>query len=199
VPSGAAASIRTVSGNVHVTNVRGEVRAESVSGDVVASATARLALIKSVSGGVHVTDASADGEATVSTVSGDLRIRGLKGRSVDIGSVSGDVSLVDVECERADIRSVSGNIEYSGPLARNGRYRMSSHLGLLRLAIAGNTGFELEATTFSGSVRSDIPVTLRTGASGPPRITRSIRGSFGDASAIVTLQSFSGDITVTKR
>ena len=71
-------------------------------------------------------------------------------------------------------------------------------------AIGGNTGFELEATTFSGNVRSDIPLTLRAGEAASrdgrgPRLNRAIHGSFGDASAIVILQSFSGDITVTKR
>lgn len=206
LPAGAATSIRTVSGDVRVTNVRGELRAESVSGNVVASAATRLSLVKSVSGDVRVSDASTEGEATVNTVSGNLTARSLKARSLDLGSVSGDVSLTDVECERADVKSVSGNIEYSGPLARNGRYHMNSHSGVLRLAIAGNTGFELDATTFSGSVRSDIPLTLRIGPKGvrsnnrlPPPMNRSIRGSFGDASAIVALQSFSGDIVVTRR
>ena len=198
LPSGAATSIRTVSGNIRVTNVRGELRAESVSGNVVTSAATRPSLVKSVSGDVHVSDASTEGEVTVNTVSGRLSAHSLKARSLDLGSVSGDVSLTDVECERADVKSVSGNIEYSGSLARNGRYHMNSHSGLLRLAISGNTGFELDATTFSGNVRSDIPLTLRT-TRNIPRMARSIRGSFGDASAIVTLQSFSGDITVTKR
>lgn len=205
LPSGATTSIRTVSGDVRVTNVRGELRAESVSGNVVTSGATRLSLVKSVSGDVEVNDGSAESEVTVNTVSGNLSARGLKARSIDLGSVSGDVLLTNVECERADVKSVSGNIEYSGSLARNGRYQMKSHSGLLRLAIGGNTGFELEATTFSGNVRSDIPLTLRTGenpARGDGRrfrMSRAIRGSFGDASAIVTLQSFSGDITVTKR
>jgi DUF4097 and DUF4098 domain-containing protein YvlB len=194
LPSGAATSIRTVSGDLRVTNVKGELRAETVSGDVVTTGAARLSLVKSVSGDVQVNDASTEGEVTVNTVSGNLSARGLKARSIDLGSVSGDVLLTDVQCERADVKSVSGNIEYSGSLARNGRYQMNSHSGLLRLAIAGNTGFELEATTFSGNVRSDIPLTLRTGqkvdfrdAGRPGRMNRSIRGAFGDASAIVTL------------
>jgi hypothetical protein len=206
LPSGATTSVRTVSGDVRVTNVRGELRAESMSGNVVTSGTTRLSQVKSVSGDVQINDASAEGEVTVNTVSGTLSVRGLKARLIDFGSVSGDVLLTDVECERADVKSVSGNIEYGGSLARNGRYRMNSHSGLLRLAVAGNTGFELEATTFSGNVRSDIPVTLRTGQKPErsngrhlSRLNRSIRGSFGDASATITLQSFSGDIIVTKR
>ena len=204
MPSGGSATLRSVSGNVRVTNVRGELRAESVSGDMITSGATRLSLVKTVSGDIEVTDASADGEVTVSTVSGDLTARGLKARAVDLSSVSGDVILTSVTTERATVKTVSGGVEYSGPLTRNGRYEMTAHSGTIRLAVSETSGFELEATTFNGDVRSDFPLTLRfgtddqgTGRRG--RMNRSIRGSFGDASAIVNLQSFSGDIVITKR
>lgn len=203
MPNGASANVRSVSGDVRVTNVRGELRVESVSGQIVTSGSTRLSLVKTVSGDIDVSDASAEGEVTVSTVSGSLLARGLKARSIDLGSVSGDVTLTNVTCERATVKTVSGNAEYSGPLARSGRYEITAHSGNVRLAIAGSTGFELEATTFSGDVRSDFPLTLRAGGDEGERrgrrMNRSIRGSYGDASALVTLQSFSGDITVTKR
>ena len=53
VPAGTTVDVKSVSGDVQVSNVRGEVRAESVSGDVVASALPRVALLKSVSGDVQ--------------------------------------------------------------------------------------------------------------------------------------------------
>jgi DUF4097 and DUF4098 domain-containing protein YvlB len=204
MPTGGSANIRSISGDLRVTNVKGELRAESVSGDVITSGATRLSLVKSVSGDIEVTDASAEGEVTVSSVSGDLIARGLKARALDLASVSGDVMLTNVTCDRATVKTTSGNVEYMGPLARSGRYEMTAHSGNVRLEISGTTGFEVEATTFSGDVRSDFPLTLR--ASGGEeserrgrRMNRSIRGSYGDASAIVTLQSFSGDIVITKR
>jgi DUF4097 and DUF4098 domain-containing protein YvlB len=204
LPTGASANIRSVSGNVRVSNVKGELRAESISGNLVTSGATRLALLKTVSGDVDVTDAAAEGPVNVSTVSGHLVARGLTARSLDLGSVSGDVVLTNVTADRATVKTVSGNLEYNGPLARNGRYEMSAHSGNVRLAVSGTTGFELEATTFSGDVRSDFALTLHAGVeqSGDrrgPRLNRSIRGSFGDASAVVNLKSFSGDIVVTKR
>jgi DUF4097 and DUF4098 domain-containing protein YvlB len=171
---------------------------------MVTAGSTRLSLVKTVSGDIEVTDASTDGEVTVSTVSGDLTARGLKARALDLSSVSGDVILTNVTTERAMVKSVSGGIEYNGPLARGGRYEMTAHSGTIRLAVSGTTGFDLEATTFNGDVRSDFPLTLRAGTEdadgrgGRGRMNRSIRGAFGDASAIVNLKSFSGDIVITK-
>ena len=204
MPSGGSATLRSVSGDVRVTNVKGELRAESVSGNMVTSGATRLSLVKTVSGDIEVTDAAADGEVTVSTVSGDLTARGLKARAVDLSSVSGDVLLTNVTSERAMVKTVSGGVEYSGPLTRNGRYEMTAHSGTIRLTVTDTSGFELEATTFNGDVRSDFPLTLRTGIDDQGggrrnRLNRSIRGSFGDANAIVILKSFSGDIVITKR
>lgn len=203
LPSGASATLRSVSGDLRITNVRGELRAETVSGSVVTSGATRLSLVKSVSGDIDVTDAATENEATVTTVSGNLTARGLKARSIDLGSVSGDVILTNVQSERVNIKSVSGDVEYNGTLARNGRYEMNTHSGSVRLAIAASPGFELEATTFSGTVRSDFPLTLRSGPDDirgrRGRRNQSIRGSYGDASAIVTLSAFSGDIVITRR
>ena len=72
-----------------------------------------------------------------------------------------------MQVERVEARSVSGNIEFDAPLSKGGRYEFTSHSGDIRLAVLGSTGFELDANTFSGSVRSDLPVTLRSGARRP--------------------------------
>ena len=203
LPSGASANVRSVSGSVRVTNVKGELRAESISGSVVTTGATRLALVKSVSGDIDITDAAAEGQVNASTVSGHLVARGLTAGSLDLSSVSGDILLTNVTAERVAVKTVSGNLEYAGPLARNGRYEMNAHSGNVRLAVSRTSGFELEATTFSGDVRSEFPLTLHAGVQSEGRrrsqLNRSIRGSFGDASAIVNLKSFSGDIVVTKR
>ena len=97
----------------------------------------------------------------LSTVSGTVLGTGLKVRALEAGSVSGNVRLVGSEVERLEAKSVSGNIEFDAPLTKGGRYEFTSHSGNVRIVLSGNTGFELDADTFSGSVRSDVPVTLR--------------------------------------
>jgi DUF4097 and DUF4098 domain-containing protein YvlB len=200
VPRDAAIALRSVSGTVKVSNINGELRAETVSGDIIASAARKLRIAKTVSGNVEITDAEAD-ELSANSVSGDVIVNRLKASGFDAQTVSADLRLTDIEVNHASLRSVSGDIEYAGPLQRNGRYQFQSHSGDVRVTPMDAKGFSIEASTFSGDVRSDYALTLQNppGNSLAPRRNRSVRGSFGDASATLMLQSFSGDIVVVKR
>ncbi len=203
VPSSAAVDAKSVSGTVKVTNVQGAVRAESVSGDVITSSTPRLELAKTVSGDVSLGGVTSDGDLSATSVSGSVSAKGLKARGLELGSVSGSLTIADAACDRLDGKTVSGNIEYAGSLAKAGRYTINSHSGTIRLTLAGDTGFELTANTFSGNIRSDLPITI----GGPGRAVggrrfgpgRDIRGTFGDGSATLAIRTFSGDIVIIKR
>ncbi len=201
LPNSANVAIRTVSGDVRVSNVRGELRAETVSGDVVASQLGRVRSLKAVSGDIQITDVEGE-ELTAGTVSGDVIARGLRVKAIDLESVSGDVRFIDVESNRVTLRTINGDIEYSGRLARSGRYDMHSHSGDIRLTLADNTGFDVDANTFSGDIRSDFEVrgaSQVTNAGDRRGMSRSLRGAVGDASAILTLRSFNGDILIMRR
>lgn len=203
VPSGAAVALKTISGDIAVNGVRGEVRAETISGDVLVQSTPNLALAKAVSGDVTARDASSATALTLGTVSGNLSGTGLKARTLDAGTVSGNVHLSNVQLERLQAKSVSGDIEFDASLARGGRYEFNSHSGNVRVILADAPGFELDASTFSGSIRSDFPVTLRSTSSERSGrrggLNRAIRGSYGDASASIAVRSFSGTVVVTRK
>jgi DUF4097 and DUF4098 domain-containing protein YvlB len=205
VPVSAAVSVKTVSGDVSVSGVRGEVRAETVSGDVDATSTPNLALAKAVSGDVRARDIGAATNLVLGTVSGTVIASALKVRTLDAGSISGDVQLSDLQVERLTAKTVSGDIGFDGGLARGGRYEFNAHSGTVRLVLANVSGFELDASTFSGSIRTDFPVTVRsTARDDDPRSrrglnNRSIRGTFGDASAFLSVRSFSGTVVITKK
>jgi DUF4097 and DUF4098 domain-containing protein YvlB len=202
VPAGATVSLKSISGDISVTNVRGEVRAETVSGDVNISGTPNVAIAKTISGDVTAQNIGTQTTLVLSTISGTVLGTGLKVRALEAGSVSGNVRLVGSEVERLEAKSVSGNIEFDAPLTKGGRYEFTSHSGNVRLMLSGNTGFDLDADTFSGSVRSDVPVTLR--AMGRTEQTRrgsnrAIRGTYGDASAFLSVRSHSGSVVITKK
>jgi hypothetical protein len=200
VPRDASVTLRSVSGSIEVTNINGDLRAESVSGDLVAKGARRIRQAKTVSGNLEIADGEAE-DLSVGSISGNIIVTKLKARDIGAQTVSGSVRLSDIESERAAVRSVSGDIEYAGRFARNGRYQLQSHSGDVRIAPSDDRGFAVDATTFSGDVRSDYPLTLQSvpdNAMAPGRRSRSIRGTFGDAGATLTLQSFSGDIVIAK-
>jgi DUF4097 and DUF4098 domain-containing protein YvlB len=196
-PSGTRLTVKSISGSVKVSDIKGEVAAESVSGDVRIAGSGRVGTAKSVSGTVEVADTQIDGTLVAGSVSGDVVLRRLTARRLDVSSVSGEVKIDDVQSERVDAQSISGAVSFGGALARNGRYSLKSHSGEVRVAVAGNAGFEVEASSFSGDVRSDLPITTR-GATDRVR-RRLLSGTYGDGSAMLELTTFSGSIVITKK
>ncbi len=205
VPASTSLEIHSISGSIKVTGVRGTVRAETISGDVTATDTPRLEAARSTSGNVSIAGISIEGELAVGSLSGTVTARNVKAHGLDLGSVSGNVMVADVTCDRLGAKSVSGSIEYAGTLNKAGRYEINTHSGTVRLMLANPPGFELNANSFSGSVRSDFPMTIGGNASssatsdrnGRRRVVvsnRSMRATYGDGSATLTIRTFSGDI-----
>lgn len=204
VPWTVAVSARTVAGDIDASKIKGEVRLESVSGDITTTGLTQLTRAKSVSGDIGITEATAGDILSLGTVSGSLVARRLKARSVELQTVSGDLTLIDTVCERAQVRSVSGNVEFGGPFAQNGRYEFGSHSGDIRVAVGGPVGFELSASTFSGDLRSELPLSNRQGGDeevadrrGPGK--HELRGTYGNGSALLVINTFSGSVTVSAK
>jgi DUF4097 and DUF4098 domain-containing protein YvlB len=203
LPRDANVVLRSVSGDMRISTLNGELRAETISGNLMATTVQRIRQAKTISGDLEIGDSNGD-DVIGSTVSGNVVARGLKARSVDLQSVSGDLRMTDVESDRTFVRSISGNVDFSGRLAPSGRYEFQSHSGDVRVSPFGAPGFSIEASTFSGDLRSDYPLTLQgnppnNGFNNRGRNGRALRATFGNGGAVLTLQSFSGNITIVKR
>jgi DUF4097 and DUF4098 domain-containing protein YvlB len=206
VPAGASLDLYSVSGRLRVEGVNGSVRFGTVSGDITASRTPKVEYVRTVSGEIDLGGISQADSLSISSVSGGIQLAGVKARSLDLNTVSGEMHVRDAACERVVAKGVSANFEYSGALARNGRYEVNSHSGSIRFTIADNPGFELSAGSFSGEVHSDFQMTVGGDRSrdigrgrGRGRRSESIRATFGDGSASLNLRTFSGSISVLKK
>jgi DUF4097 and DUF4098 domain-containing protein YvlB len=198
-PAGTRISIESISGSVKVTDIKGDVSANTVSGDVRISGAGRINAAKTISGNVEIADAQVDGALESSSVSGDVVLRRVTARRIDVGSVSGDIKLDDLQCDRVSANSTSGGVSFAGALLRNGRYELKSFSGEVRLALSGNNGFEVEANSFSGEVRSEFDIVTH-GTDSTRRGRRTVlNGTFGDGSAVLDLTTFSGSIVIAKR
>ena len=155
-------------------------------------------ILRSTSGNLHVQNMSGD-ELTANTLSGNVVINDLTTRMLELRTVLGNMQLHDVATQRAMLQSMAGNLEYAGRLMRTGRYQLQTHRGDIRVTPSGDAGFDLEAMTFSGDLRSDFVLKLpQQPRSGPRPVQRILRGTFGDAAAALTATSFGGNIIIVK-
>jgi hypothetical protein len=205
-PAGTRLRVHSMSGGITVSDIAGELNLEAMSGGIKIERAARVLTAKTMSGNVSMTDARSDGLIDTSSMSGTVTLNKVRARRINVWVVSGHISLIDTEAERIDAQTTSGHVTYEGTLARNGRYKFMSHSGHVKMALAGDTGFELDANSFSGHVRSDIALKQtdttvadirRRGR--PEGRTKVLRGTYGDGSAVLDLTTFSGTIVVTKR
>ena len=198
VPRGATVDLASISGNVRATNLQGPLRAQSVSGTVAVSGSTNVEFAKSISGDVELTGSAPEARITGSTVSGTVRARDLKTRALALSAISGNAEVNNVEAERLEVKSVSGDVIFAGAAVRNARYEFNTHSGSVRLTLASAPGFELNANTFSGDVRSDLPVTINDARPrrGPGR---SIRVVVGDGAATLTVSTFSGNVVIRRQ
>jgi DUF4097 and DUF4098 domain-containing protein YvlB len=175
-----------------------------VSGSITTTDTPGVEYARTVSGEIAIGGISHENAVSLSSVSGAIRVNGVKAREVELSTVSGEAVLRDASCGRVTSKSVSGGFEYVGVLTRNGRYEVNSLSGSIRFALADNTGFELNANSSNGSIRSDFQMTV--GGPQNPDIRRGRRGpgdalqtTFGDGTASLNLRTFSGSIVIAKR
>jgi DUF4097 and DUF4098 domain-containing protein YvlB len=156
-------------------------------------------ILRSASGNLSVLRMAGD-ELRMNTLSGNVVVRELKGRMLDVHTVSGNMLLQGIDAQRAILDSTAGNLEYAGRLLRTGRYQFHTHQGDIRVTPFGNPGFDLEAMTFKGDLRSEFVLTLlqRPRPVERQRAKKMLRGTVGDAGAVVTASSFSGNIVIVK-
>jgi DUF4097 and DUF4098 domain-containing protein YvlB len=194
-PAGTQVSAHSVSGNVSVTGIRGDLSATTISGDVTVSKAARLSDARTTSGDVKLTEVDSDGSLNVSSLSGTVTALQVKARRLDISSISGDIVARDITCENGQLHTLTGETEFSGPLAPRGRYQFTTHSGNVHIVTDGKVGFALESSSFSGTLKSDFPIQSTTGGAS----RRTLNGTYGDGSAQIVVSSFSGNVTLTRK
>lgn len=193
VPRRASLEVDGVSADVQVDGIAGakELDVESVSGDVEVQGDAERVEVSSVSGDARVT--SNTKRARLETVSGDLTARGVSG-SLSAESVSGRMTLEAASLDDADLSTVSGDVELEVGAITGGRVRVESMSGEVSLTVPASLSARIEAETFSGKIRSDFG-NVEDG-DGPGSHLKATAGK-GDAE--VSLESFSGDLTIRRK
>jgi hypothetical protein len=193
VPLQADLEVSTVSADIAVSGVAPrELSLESVSGDIVANGAPRRASVESVSGDVVLTFNSGDVDA--SAVSGDLSLSGRLNGEVSVETVSGNMR-VDGKGERLrrlSASTVSGDVELKVGLASDGEISMESVSGDLTLVAPRDLSAQVSGESFSGDL-SAPGAKIQREEFGPGS---SFRTRYGAGKGEVRIETFSGDATL---
>jgi DUF4097 and DUF4098 domain-containing protein YvlB len=192
LPKKASVDVSAVSAEVDVQGLFGRrLDIDSVSGDVVVSKSALgEADFEAVSGDIDAWVDTAD--LSVSTVSGDAKVHGAITGDVELESVSGSVSLAARTLRRLKLSSVSGDADVSVALADGARLDGESVSGNITVRLPAATSARLSLESFSGDITSPVGE-VEEEEHGPGR---SLDAKMGGGSALVDVETLSGDIRI---
>lgn len=193
-PAGTGVMLDTISGHLTVTGLQGDVSAHAISGRVELTGCNKVSSARTTSGDIVLSNIQSAGDLEVEGISGGLRLTNIKARRLTASLVSGDITASDIQADGASLGVMSGDISYSGAVMSKGRYEFKAHSGTVKLGLTG--GFDLEARTFSGSVKADSSLGISTTTGNTPH---SIRGTAGNGGASVLATTFSGSVWVGRK
>ncbi len=195
VPFGVRVAANSMSGDISIRGTRGAVEAHAQNGDVdIDEVTTRLE-VSSLNG--DVTARNVNGDVAINSTNGEVRLSDVHG-AVDVSSVSGDVDLRGVTSKTVRAKTMSGDVRFGGTVDPAGRYDLISHSGDIGLRIPRDASAQLTVSTWSGTIDSEFPITLRPGGH-DISVTKTKRYTFeiGAGGARITVEAFSGDITIS--
>jgi DUF4097 and DUF4098 domain-containing protein YvlB len=167
VPRGTVLAVRSLSGDLDATGIRGASRWTTASGDL------RLVI--------------ETGPVAIETMSGDVVLTGEGPVAVTARTVSGDLRLTAPMLDGLDLASTSGDVHVEGGMRDGGRHVLASVSGDVHLATGSPV--RIETRTIAGDVRSSGPHRTEGG-----RGRRTV--VLGTGSVPVEIRTTSGDISV---
>jgi len=184
VPPDTTLQVNTGSGEISVEGVRSPSKLHTGSGSIRARDLGPQSRLETGSGSIHADSVAAPAYANTGsgsiqgdfTGTGDVEVRTGSG-GIDIRGVSGGLRA----------RTGSGHITVDGSV--KGPWQLHAGSGNVRMALSSGAGFDLNAHTGSGSIHSDLPITVQ-GTFGHHELKGSVRGGGPE----VEVTTGSGDI-----
>jgi DUF4097 and DUF4098 domain-containing protein YvlB len=184
----------SVSGNyafVTMEGVGGDVNVETTRGDIEVRGGSGFVSLKSVQGEVSLEKAK--GRIEVRAVNEGIRLADING-DLSAESTNGSIILSRIDSGNVDLYTVNGDISYDGPIKDKGLYRLTTHNGLIAMAIPDKANAALTVRTYNGGFRSTFPI----GGDAGERRAKRFSVTLGNGSAHVELESFGGTISLRR-
>ena len=196
VPKGSSVEVAAVSADVSSRGVLGSQRLKSVSGEVTADISGNESEVSSVSGDVTVRGDGKPINLRVKSVSGSLDLTNVAGR-LDVVTVSGDARVHMGDASEVRGRTTSGNLEVSGKLTRDGRVDVEGVSGDISLRLSAPGGLSMEIESFSGDIEGCLANNVERVSKYGPGTRLNVRTV--ETGARVRAKTLSGDIDICDR
>jgi hypothetical protein len=194
VPIGTRVVLEGFAAPFSVTGVRGEVNIETLSGSIVVKDAQGRVSLESVSGDIEADGVR--GDVSAESVNGMVSVRNVEG-DIAAESVSGRITIAGASSSRVRAETVGGSLSYDGTIEPAGNYSFTTHSGSLTLAVPSNAGASVSLETFNGTVDSDFPVTLESGANRRAGESQ-FEFKIGDGRSRIVLETFNGNIRIQR-
>jgi DUF4097 and DUF4098 domain-containing protein YvlB len=160
------------SGDMQLRDISSEIRLHTGSGDVDAHGISGPFTAEAGSGDIRAEE-KGSGDVSIHTGSGNIELRGVNG-SLRAESGSGDLNIDGMLKGNWELRTSSGNVE---------------------LELPREAAFDLDASTGSGSVVVDRPVTM-TIQGDLRKAQRYVKGKVGGGGPELMVHTGSGDVSI---
>ena len=196
VPQDSSIDVATVSADIEIRGVYGELEATAVSGDIDLEIFAAEVEAESVSGDI---DARGDGNGSdieLISVSGDITAEKLAGE-IQLEAVSGDIKLTNSALDDANVETVNGEIEFEANLRKGGEIAIETVNGTIDVEFVGDLSAEFEIETFNGRIRNCF-------GPEPERVSKYAPGyelnfTEGGGDGRVSIATMNGDLNLCKK
>lgn len=194
VPKASTVEVESISAPITVSEVVGdEIQVETISGAVRITGCQGDIEAESISGSVTVTGNPDD--VQVSSVTGSISVEGVQ-RRLEAETVSGSLVVEAGTLSRCQLETVSGSLRFNGGIEEDGRLEVECFSGAVVLNFTNDVFGKYTINTFSGSIDCDYcpkPDSVS-------KFTREkeLRFKHGDGNARVSIETFSGSVTIRR-
>src|SRR5919204_2467082 len=190
VPGWMAINVNGTYADVTLDGVGGDVAIETTRGDIKVRGGSGFISLKSVQGEISLEKAK--GRIEVRAVNEGMHLADISG-DLSAETTNGSIILDRVDSGNVDLYTVNGNISYDGPIKDKGLYRLTTHNGMIAVAMPERVNAVLTVRTYNGSFRSTFPI--KTDDQNP---RKRFTVTLGNGSAHLELESFGGTIALRR-
>jgi len=191
VPSWMAVSVTGNYADVTMEDVGGDITVETNRGDIKVRGGSGFVSLKTVQG--EITLEKAKGRIEVRAVNESIHLADISG-DLSAESTNGSIILDRIDSANVDLYTVNGSISYDGAIKERGVYRLTTHNGLVAMAIPEKVNATLMVRTYNGGFRSTFPIKLGDDQNPKKRFTLTL----GNGSAHIELESFGGTVALRR-